>query len=185
MPLSEHEKRQLEELERALHEPAAPPARPGVAARRGWVTTRRLLAFSTLGMLGGLVLLLSGLAAGSGVGITLAVVGCVLVLACSLVAVPALTKARRPRWPRGGGTDVRIPGPRPGSGQSPAPRAGLDVGDRVTAAEGLGGFLRPRVPAGTPGVITTRLPGGLLRVRFVTGQAVSAAPGQLAHAGQP
>ena len=185
MPLSEHEKRQLEELERALQEPAAAPARPGRAGRRGWLTTRRLLAFSTLGVLGGLVLLLSGLAAGSGLGITLAVVGCVLVLACSLVAVPALTKARWPRWPRGGGTEVSIPGHRPGSAQSPAPRAGLDVGDRVTAAEGLGGFLRARVPAGTAGIITARLPGGLLRVRFVTGQTVSAAPGQLVHAGQP
>ncbi len=106
MPLSEHEKRQLEELERAWHEPAGPPARPGLRGRRRWLTTRRLLAFSTLGMLGGLGLLLSGLAADSGVGITLAVVGCALVLACSLVAVPALTPARRPRWPRGGGTDV-------------------------------------------------------------------------------
>jgi len=59
---SEHEKRQLEALERALHEPAAPPARPGLSARRGWLARRTLLAASTLGMLGGLVLLLSGLA---------------------------------------------------------------------------------------------------------------------------
>ena len=186
MPLSEHEKRQLEELERALHEPAAPPARPRLPARRGRLTTRTLLASSTLGILGGLALLRSGLAAHSGLGITLAVLGCVLVLACSLVAVPALTTtARRLRWPRAGGTDASIPRHPAGAAQSPPPRAALDVGDRVTAAEGLGGFLRPRVPAGTPGIITARPPGGLLQVRFVTGQTISAAPDQLVHTSQP
>ena len=182
MALSEHEKRQLEELERALREPAAPPARRGSAARRGWLTSRTLLAASTLGMLGGLVLVLTGLAAGSGLGIALGVVGCVLILACSLVAIPALSSARRPPWRRGGGSEVSVPRHEAGSAPSPQPRAGLDVGDRVTAAQGVGGFLRPRVPVGTPGIIAARLPGGLLRVRFVTGQTISVAAGRLVHA---
>ena len=40
--------------------------------------------------------------------------------------------------------------PSPGPAEHPFP---LDTGDRVTAAEDVGGFLWPQVRCGTPGVV--------------------------------
>jgi hypothetical protein len=60
-------------------------------------------------------------------------------------------------------------------GRSPDDHAGadrppeLDVGDRVLALGSLGGFLRPKVPAGMPGIVVGRHPAAGLRVRFVNG----------------
>lgn len=45
----------------------------------------------------------------------------------------------------------------------------LDLGDRVRAACGLGGVLRPKVRRGTPGVVVGRADDGRLIVHFTTG----------------
>ncbi|WAM19454.1 hypothetical protein [Rhodococcus sp. JS3073] len=61
----------------------------------------------------------------------------------------------------------------------------LDIGDRVIAAADLGGFLRPRIRHGTPGVIIGCTPDGLLTVHFATGRIQHASPGDLILAATP
>jgi hypothetical protein len=64
--------------------------------------------------------------------------------------------------------------------QYPYERApALDVGDRVVAAEHLGGFLRPQVRSGTRGVITARTPDGQFLVAFVNGRSHSVTAAQI------
>jgi hypothetical protein len=64
--------------------------------------------------------------------------------------------------------------------QYPYERApAFDVGDRVVAAEHLGGFLRPHVRSGTRGVITARVPDGQFLVAFVNGRSHSVTEAQL------
>jgi hypothetical protein len=55
----------------------------------------------------------------------------------------------------------------------------FDVGDRVVAAEHLGGFLRPHVRSGTRGVVTARAPDGRFLVAFVNGRSHSVSEAQL------
>jgi hypothetical protein len=57
--------------------------------------------------------------------------------------------------------------PSPGPAEHPFP---LDTGDRVTAAEDVGGFLWPQVRCGTPGVVIGFTAHGLVIVRFRNGR---------------
>jgi hypothetical protein len=59
-------------------------------------------------------------------------------------------------------------------------QSSFDIGDRVIAAHGLGGFLRPKVRSGTPGVIIGRSPGGRFIVHFNTGHTLTVDAEQLA-----
>jgi hypothetical protein len=53
------------------------------------------------------------------------------------------------------------------------PDPSFDVGDRVRAAEALGGFFRAKVATGTPGVVISRHAAeGKLTVRFINGHTV-------------
>ena len=45
----------------------------------------------------------------------------------------------------------------------------FDVGDRVVAAQGIGGMLRPRVRRGEHGIVVSRTLRGELAVRFANG----------------
>ncbi|WP_143051374.1 hypothetical protein [Rhodococcus koreensis] len=61
----------------------------------------------------------------------------------------------------------------------------LDVGDRVLAAADLGGFLRPRIRRGTPGVVIGCRFDGLLAVHFANGRVQHASPDELQLAAAP
>jgi hypothetical protein len=56
----------------------------------------------------------------------------------------------------------------------------LDVGDRVVAVHHLGGFIRPKVRRGSPGVVVARTPDGTLQVTFTTGHTLALAPDAVA-----
>lgn len=61
----------------------------------------------------------------------------------------------------------------------------LDVGDRVIAAADLGGFLRPHIRRGTPGVVIGCGFDGLLTVHFANGRVQHASPDELLLAATP
>jgi hypothetical protein len=67
----------------------------------------------------------------------------------------------------------------------PDDRSSFDLGDRVIAAHGLGGFLRPKVRPGSPGVITGRSPDGRFIVHFNTGHTITVDPEELADRSLP
>ncbi|ELB93677.1 hypothetical protein Rwratislav_07750 [Rhodococcus wratislaviensis IFP 2016] len=61
----------------------------------------------------------------------------------------------------------------------------LDIGDREIAAADLGGFLRPRIRRGTPGVVIGCTSNGLLTVHFANGRVQHASPDELILAATP
>lgn len=56
----------------------------------------------------------------------------------------------------------------------------FDVGDRVVAADGVGGMFRPRVRRGERGIVVAREAAGELRVRFANGRTRTVHAAQLA-----
>ncbi|MEU7699633.1 MULTISPECIES: DUF3040 domain-containing protein [unclassified Streptomyces] len=110
MPLSEHEQRMLEQMERALYaeDPKFATALEGSGLR---TYTRRRVYQAVAGFLVGIALLMAGMVAQQ---IWISVVGFLVMLGCAVLAVTGWRKA-----------------PKPGE-QQQAPRGGTTAGGRQT-----------------------------------------------------
>ncbi|MFI1967741.1 hypothetical protein BLA24_00805 [Streptomyces cinnamoneus] len=111
MPLSEHEQRMLEQMERALYaeDPKFATALEGSGLR---TYTRRRVYQAVAGFLAGIALLMAGMVAQR---IWISVAGFLVMLACAVLAVTGWRKAPRPGAQRGagpGGTPRRQAGRR-------------------------------------------------------------------------
>ncbi|MEU7133869.1 DUF3040 domain-containing protein [Streptomyces sp. NPDC046261] len=97
MPLSEHEQRMLEQMERALYaeDPKFATALEGSGLR---TYTRRRVYQAVAGFLVGIALLMAGMVAQR---IWISVVGFLVMLACAVLAVTGWRKAPRPGAQRG------------------------------------------------------------------------------------
>ncbi|MCX4786148.1 MULTISPECIES: DUF3040 domain-containing protein [unclassified Streptomyces] len=107
MPLSEHEQRMLEQMERALYaeDPKFATALEGSGLR---TYTRRRVYQAVAGFLVGIALLMAGMVAQQ---IWISVVGFLVMLGCAVLAVTGWRKAPKPgeRPAVGGGGDSRRP----------------------------------------------------------------------------
>lgn len=107
MPLSEHEQRMLEQMERALYaeDPKFATALEGSGLR---TYTRRRVYQAVAGFLVGIALLMAGMVAQQ---IWISVVGFLVMLGCAVLAVTGWRKAPKPgeRPTAGGGGDSRRP----------------------------------------------------------------------------
>ncbi|MCX4739709.1 MULTISPECIES: DUF3040 domain-containing protein [Streptomyces] len=100
MPLSEHEQRMLEQMERALYaeDPKFASALEGSGLR---TYTRRRVYQAVAGFLVGIALLMAGMVAKQ---VWLSVVGFLVMLGCAVLAVTGWRKAPKPgEQPAGGG----------------------------------------------------------------------------------
>ncbi|MEU3035132.1 DUF3040 domain-containing protein, partial [Streptomyces griseoaurantiacus] len=102
MPLSEHEQRMLEQMERALYaeDPKFATALEGSALR---TYTRRRVYQAVAGFLVGIALLMAGMVAQQ---IWVSVVGFLVMLGCAVLRCRG-RRERRPR-PRGGAVVIRV-----------------------------------------------------------------------------
>ncbi|MFE3069714.1 DUF3040 domain-containing protein [Streptomyces sp. NPDC059247] len=103
MPLSEHEQRMLEQMERALYaeDPKFATALEGSGLR---TYTRRRVYQAVAGFLVGIALLMAGMVAQQ---IWISVVGFLVMLGCAVLAVTGWRKAPKPgeqQQPHGGGS---------------------------------------------------------------------------------
>ncbi|MEV7405446.1 DUF3040 domain-containing protein [Streptomyces sp. NPDC091267] len=109
MPLSEHEQRMLEQMERALYaeDPKFATALEGSGLR---TYTRRRVYQAVAGFLVGIALLMAGMVAKQ---IWISVVGFLVMLGCAVLAVTAWRKAPKPGEQQaagaGGGGERRQP----------------------------------------------------------------------------
>ncbi|GAA2962438.1 MULTISPECIES: DUF3040 domain-containing protein [Streptomycetaceae] len=109
MPLSEHEQRMLEQMERALYaeDPKFATALEGSGLRR---YTRRRVYQAVAGFLVGIALLMAGMVAQQ---IWISVVGFLVMLGCAVLAVTGWRKAPKPGEQQpagsGGGGERRHP----------------------------------------------------------------------------
>ncbi|MEU6534196.1 DUF3040 domain-containing protein [Streptomyces sp. NPDC046928] len=104
MPLSEHEQRMLEQMERALYaeDPKFATALEGSGLR---TYTRRRVYQAVAGFLVGIALLMAGMVAKQ---VWLSVVGFLVMLGCAVLAVTGWRKAPKPgEQPAGGPHPVR------------------------------------------------------------------------------
>ena len=127
MPLSEHEQRMLEQMERALY--AEDPKFASALEGNGLRTfTRRRVYLAVLGFLCGIGLLMGGMIAKQP---WISVVGFLVMLACAVLAVTGWRRASKPGEgsPAAGPGAGRGPGRRFGSRRS-QPRRGK-VMDRI------------------------------------------------------
>ncbi|MFH8615933.1 DUF3040 domain-containing protein [Streptomyces sp. NPDC017979] len=95
MPLSEHEQRMLEQMERALYaeDPKFATALEGSGLR---TYTRRRVYQAVAGFLVGIALLVAGVAAGAGQYWWISVVGFLIMLGCAVLAVTGWRQAPKP-----------------------------------------------------------------------------------------
>ncbi|NEA44278.1 DUF3040 domain-containing protein [Streptomyces sp. SID11385] len=112
MPLSEHEQRMLEQMERALYaeDPKFATALEGSKLR---TYTRRRVYLSVVGFLVGIALLVGGVGQGGVSSVVFGVIGFLVMLVCAVLAITGWRKA-----------------PKPGEQQAPAP------GGQATAPPG-------------------------------------------------
>ncbi|MEU6440951.1 DUF3040 domain-containing protein [Streptomyces sp. NPDC047046] len=112
MPLSEHEQRMLEQMERALYaeDPKFATALEGSKLR---TYTRRRVYLSVVGFLVGIALLVGGVGQGGVSSVVFGVIGFLVMLVCAVLAITGWRKA-----------------PKPGEQQAPAP------GGEATAPHG-------------------------------------------------
>ncbi|MEU0832083.1 DUF3040 domain-containing protein [Streptomyces sp. NPDC056231] len=107
MPLSEHEQRMLEQMERALYaeDPKFATALEGSGLR---TYTRRRVYQAVAGFLVGIALLMAGMVAQQ---IWISVVGFLVMLGCAVLAVTGWRKAPKPgeQQAAGGGSERRQP----------------------------------------------------------------------------
>ncbi|GAQ54203.1 DUF3040 domain-containing protein [Streptomyces acidiscabies] len=106
MPLSEHEQRMLEQMERALYaeDPKFATALEGSGLR---TYTRRRVYQAVAGFLVGIALLMAGMVAQQ---VWLSVVGFLVMLGCAVLAVTGWRKAPKPgEQPTTGGQQARQP----------------------------------------------------------------------------
>ncbi|WP_128429195.1 DUF3040 domain-containing protein [Streptomyces cyaneus] len=104
MPLSEHEQRMLEQMERALYaeDPKFATALEGSGLR---TYTRRRVYQAVAGFLVGIALLMAGMVAKQ---VWLSVVGFLVMLGCAVLAVTGWRKAPKPgEQPASGGPHAR------------------------------------------------------------------------------
>ncbi|WP_416967157.1 DUF3040 domain-containing protein [Streptomyces sp. 4F14] len=104
MPLSEHEQRMLEQMERALYaeDPKFATALEGSGLR---TYTRRRVYQAVAGFLVGIALLMAGMVAQQ---VWLSVVGFLVMLGCAVLAVTGWRKAPKPgEQPASGGPQAR------------------------------------------------------------------------------
>ncbi|MFF7049064.1 DUF3040 domain-containing protein [Streptomyces griseorubiginosus] len=104
MPLSEHEQRMLEQMERALYaeDPKFASALEGSGLR---TYTRRRVYQAVAGFLVGIALLMAGMVAKQ---VWLSVVGFLVMLGCAVLAVTGWRKAPKPgEQPAAGGPHAR------------------------------------------------------------------------------
>lgn len=105
MPLSEHEQRMLEQMERALYaeDPKFASALEGSGLR---TYTRRRVYQAVAGFLVGIALLMAGMVAKQ---VWLSVVGFLVMLGCAVLAVTGWRKAPKPgeQQPAAGGLHAR------------------------------------------------------------------------------
>ncbi|AZP17150.1 MULTISPECIES: DUF3040 domain-containing protein [Streptomyces] len=104
MPLSEHEQRMLEQMERALYaeDPKFATALEGSGLR---TYTRRRVYQAVAGFLVGIALLMAGMVAKQ---VWLSVVGFLVMLGCAVLAVTGWRKAPKPgEQPSAGGPHAR------------------------------------------------------------------------------
>ncbi|MFG2548750.1 DUF3040 domain-containing protein [Streptomyces sp. NPDC048581] len=104
MPLSEHEQRMLEQMERALYaeDPKFATALEGSGLR---TYTRRRVYQAVAGFLVGIALLMAGMVAKQ---VWLSVVGFLVMLGCAVLAVTGWRKAPKPgEQPAAGGQQAR------------------------------------------------------------------------------
>ncbi|GAA3480712.1 MULTISPECIES: DUF3040 domain-containing protein [Streptomyces] len=110
MPLSEHEQRMLEQMERALYaeDPKFATALEGSGLR---TYTRRRVYQAVAGFLVGIALLMAGMVAQQ---IWISVVGFLVMLGCAVLAVTGWRKAPKPgeQQAAGGGSERRQSKPR-------------------------------------------------------------------------
>ena len=106
MPLSEHEQRMLEQMERALYaeDPKFATALEGSGLR---TYTRRRVYQAVAGFLVGIALLMAGMVAKQ---VWLSVVGFLVMLGCAVLAVTGWRKAPRPGEQPVGGPHARHQG---------------------------------------------------------------------------
>ncbi|MFE5399209.1 spore wall synthesis complex protein [Streptomyces sp. NPDC056568] len=108
MPLSEHEQRMLEQMERALYaeDPKFATALEGSGLR---TYTRRRVYQAVAGFLVGIALLMAGMVAQQ---VWLSVVGFLVMLGCAVLAVTGWRKAPKPgeQPPAGAGPQTRRQG---------------------------------------------------------------------------
>ena len=104
MPLSEHEQRMLEQMERALYaeDPKFATALEGSGLR---TYTRRRVYQAVVGFLVGIALLMAGMVAQQ---IWISVVGFLVMLGCAVLAVTGWRKAPKPGEQPSG--QARVPG---------------------------------------------------------------------------
>ena len=116
MPLSEHEQRMLEQMERALYaeDPKFATALEGSGLR---TYTRRRVYQAVAGFLVGIALLMAGMVA---VQIWLSVVGFLVMLGCAVLAVTGWRKAPKP------GEQTATPGAPAGRRQARQRRSMMD-----------------------------------------------------------
>jgi predicted lipid-binding transport protein (Tim44 family) len=131
VPLSEHERRQLEQIEAALRQ-SDPRFADAVRAADPRVHYRRRVIGAALGFLAGVGLLLAGVVVQV---ILIAVAGFVVMLACSLWAVASYRRMT-------GGTTGRAPAKDRGSGMRGHAAKGRRAGKQ--AGSGLMGRLEER-----------------------------------------
>ncbi|MFC5214594.1 DUF3040 domain-containing protein [Streptomyces coerulescens] len=103
MPLSEHEQRMLEQMERALYaeDPKFATALEGSGLR---TYTRRRVYQAVAGFLVGIALLMAGMVAKQ---VWLSVVGFLVMLGCAVLAVTGWRKAPKPGEQPSGGQQAR------------------------------------------------------------------------------
>ncbi|MFI5661393.1 DUF3040 domain-containing protein [Streptomyces sp. BH097] len=116
MPLSEHEQRMLEQMERALYaeDPKFATALEGSGLR---TYTRRRVYQAVVGFLVGIALLMAGMVAQQ---IWISVVGFLVMLGCAVLAVTGWRKAPKPGEQPAAGAAGAVPG----AGAPPARRQG-------------------------------------------------------------
>ncbi|GHH74257.1 membrane protein [Streptomyces sulfonofaciens] len=122
MPLSEHEQRMLEQMERALY--AEDPKFATALERSGLRRyTRRRAYLAVVGFLVGIVLLMAGMVAQL---IWISVVGFLVMLGCAVLAVTGWRKAPRPGEQSGAGAGAGAQGSRPSGRPSRQRRSMMD-----------------------------------------------------------
>ncbi|WP_320775193.1 DUF3040 domain-containing protein [Streptomyces sp. CRN 30] len=121
MPLSEHEQRMLEQMERALYaeDPKFATALEGSGLR---TYTRRRVYQAVAGFLVGIALLMAGMVAQQ---IWVSVVGFLVMLGCAVLAVTGWRKAPKPGEQPAGATGA------PGASGSRSPRQRRSMMNRI------------------------------------------------------
>ncbi|EFG65406.1 DUF3040 domain-containing protein [Streptomyces sp. SPB074] len=125
MPLSEHEQRMLEQMERALYaeDPKFATALEGTKLR---TYTRRRVYLSVVGFLVGIALLVGGVGQGGVSSVVFGVIGFLVMLVCAVLAITGWRKAPKP-----GEQQAQAPGGEAGAPRGRTARQKRGMMDRI------------------------------------------------------